>query len=87
MDLPTDILRTFVTAADTGSYTDAAAIVHRTQSAVSMQIKKLEELIGISLFARNGRRMMLTSEGQNLLAYARRILKIHDEAVSAIRQP
>lgn len=87
MDLPTDVLRTFVTAADSKSYTDAAAIVHRTQSAVSMQIKKLEELVGSSLFVRNGRRMTLTSEGQSLLTYARRILKIHDEAVSFIQQP
>ncbi|HKJ64824.1 MAG TPA: LysR substrate-binding domain-containing protein [Desulfopila sp.] len=87
MDLPTDILRTFVTAADTGNYTDTAAIIHRTQSAVSMQIKRLEELVGYSLFQRNGRKMTLTGEGQSLLWYARRIIKIHDEAVAAMRQP
>ena len=87
MDLPTDVLRTFMTAADSGSYTDAAAIVHRTQSAVSMQIKRLEELLGKSLFMRNGRKMTLTSEGQNLLVYVRRILQIHDEAVSVMQQP
>ncbi len=87
MDIPTDILRTFVTAADSGSYTDAAAIVHRTQSAVSMQIKRLEELLEKSLFVRNGRKMILTPEGQNLLVYARRILKTHDEAISAMQQP
>ena len=87
MDLPTDVLRTFVLASDTGNYTDTAAIIHRTQSAVSMQIKKLEELIGCSLLQRNGRKMTLTSEGQNLLRYARRIIQIHDEAVAAIRQP
>jgi len=87
MDLPTDILRTFVTAADTGNYTDTAAIIHRTQSAVSMQIKRLEELVGYSLLQRNGRKMTLTGEGQSLLWYARRIIKIHDEAVAAMRQP
>ncbi len=87
MDLPTDVLRTFVTAADSGSYTDAAAIVHRTQSAVSMQIKRLEDLVGRALFMRNGRRMTLTSEGQNLLMHARRILTVHDEAVSALKHP
>ncbi|MGL1930891.1 MAG: LysR substrate-binding domain-containing protein [Desulfotalea sp.] len=87
MDLPTDVLRTFVTAADSGSYTDAAAIVHRTQSAVSMQIKRLEELVERSLFIRNGRKMILTSEGQNLLVYARRILQIHDEAVLSMKRP
>ncbi len=87
MDLPTDILRTFVTAADTGNYTNTAAIIHRTQSAVSMQIKRLEELVGYSLFQRNGRKMTLTGEGQSLLWYARRIIKIHDEAVAAMQQP
>lgn len=87
MDLPTDVLRTFVTAADTGNYTETAVIVHRTQSAVSMQIKRLEDLIGYTLFQRNGRKMSLTSEGENLLRYARRIIKIHDEAVAAMREP
>lgn len=87
MDLPTDVLRTFMTAADSGSYTDTAVIVHRSQSAVSMQIKRLEELLGRSLFIRNGRKMNLTTEGQNLLVYARRILQIHDEAVSVMKQP
>ena len=87
MDLPTDVLRTFVTAADSGSYTDAAAIVHRTQSAVSMQIKRLEELLERSLFIRNGRKMILTSAGQDLLVYARRILQIHDEAVLSMKRP
>ncbi len=87
MDLPTDVLRTFVTASDTGNYTDTAAIIHRTQSAVTMQIKRLEELVGSPLFQREGRKMLLTAEGQNLLWYARRIIKLHDEAVAAMRQP
>ena len=87
MDLPTDVLRTFVTASDTGNFTDTAAIIHRTQSAVTMQIKRLEELIGCSLFQREGRKMKLTPEGQNLLWYARRIIKIHDEAVAVMRKP
>lgn len=87
MDLPTDVLRTFVTASDTGNYTDTAAIIHRTQSAVSMQIKKLEELVGCPLLQRSGRKMTLTSEGQNLLSYARRIIKIHDEAIAAMHRP
>jgi DNA-binding transcriptional LysR family regulator len=87
MDLPTDVLRTFVTAADCGNYTEAAAIVHRTQSAVSMQIKKLEDLVGKALFIRNGRQMTLTHDGQNLLVYARRILRIHDEAILSMKKP
>ncbi len=67
MDLSTDLLRTFVAAATEESYTAAAAIVHRTQSAVSMQMKRLEESIGCPLFKRNGHSMRLTSEGQTLL--------------------
>lgn len=87
MDMPTDVLRTFVTASDTGNFTDTAAIIHRTQSAVTMQIKRLEELTDCSLFQRDGRKMRLTPDGQNLLWYARRIIKIHDEAVAAMRKP
>ncbi|MGD9209946.1 MAG: LysR substrate-binding domain-containing protein, partial [Desulfobacteraceae bacterium] len=87
MDIPTDLLRTFLTAADAKSYTAAASIVHRTQSAVSMQMRRLEEMIRRPLFKRNGRSMELTSEGQTLLWYARRILKLHDEALAAVIRP
>lgn len=87
MELSTDLLQTFIAAADAESYTAAASIVHRTQSAVSMQIKRLEEVVGKPLFFRNGRTMMLTSEGQTLLYYARRILKLHDEAMAAVSRP
>jgi len=87
MELPTDLLRTFVAAADAESYTSAAAMVHRTQSAVSMQMKRLEEGMGQPLFERNGRAMRLTSQGVTLLWYARRILKLNDEAVAAVARP
>lgn len=87
MVLSNDLLRTFIAAADTESYTAAALMVHRTQPAVSMQIKRLEEVVGKSLFLRNGRTMTLTSEGRTLLHYARRILSIHDEAMAAVTQP
>lgn len=87
MELPIDLLRTFIVAADTESYTAAASMVHRTQSAVSMQMKRLEEVVGKPLFLRNGRAMLLTAEGRTLLHYARRILKLHDEALSAVAQP
>ena len=87
MDFPTDLLRTFVAAADAESYTTAASMVHRTQSAISMQMKRLEEGVGRPLFQRNGRSMKLTSEGQTLLWYARRILKLHDEALAAVARP
>lgn len=85
--LDTDLLRTFVTIADTGGFTRAAQLVHRSQSAVSMQMKKLEETVGTPLFEKSGRSMILTVEGETLLNYARRILKLHEEAISTLRQP
>jgi len=73
-------LRTFAAAADAGSFTRAAGLVNLTQSAVSVQIRKLEEQIGRRLFERNSRRLELTAEGEILLPYAQRILALHDEA-------
>lgn len=87
MDLSTDLLRTFVAAADAQSYTTAAAVVHRTQSAVSMQMKRLEEGIGHPLFRRTGRAMMLTPQGVTLLGYARRMLTLQDEALAILARP
>ncbi len=87
MNIPTEVLRSFVAIADTGSFTQAATQVLRTQSAVSQQIQKLEDLIGRAVFTRDGRTISLTGEGEALLAYARRILKLHDEAVAAIVEP
>ncbi len=80
--LDLDVLRTFVAIAETGSFTAAAGAVFRTPSAVSMQIKRLEETLGRSVFLRDARSVSLTSEGEVLLGYARRILAINREAVS-----
>lgn len=80
--LELDILRTFVAIAETGSFTTAASAVFRTPSAVSMQIKKLEEAIGRSVFTRDARSVSLTTEGEMLLGYARRLLAINREAVA-----
>ncbi|PAU76665.1 LysR substrate-binding domain-containing protein [Halomonas salipaludis] len=83
-----ELLRTFVAIVDHGGFTHAAKAVNRTQSAVSMQIKRLEEdVIQRQLFERQGRRMLLTSEGTTLLGYARRILDLHGEALTMLRQP
>ena len=87
MQLPTDLLRTFATVADTRSFTRAGDIVHRTQSAVSMQIRRLEEEVGSPLFLRAGKVVSLTPEGETLLGYARRILALHDEAVASVSAP
>ncbi|OYZ75170.1 MAG: LysR family transcriptional regulator, partial [Rhizobiales bacterium 24-66-13] len=81
--LDTDQLRTFVAIAETGSFTRAAEVVHKTQSAVSMQMKRLEERVGRPVFARDGRASRLTDDGQRLLDYARRIVKLNLEAVAS----
>src|SRR3954452_5314139 len=76
-------LRTFVAIAETGSFTRAGDIVHKTQSAVSMQMKRLEERIGRSVFERDGRDSRLTDDGERLLDYARRILRLNVECLSS----
>lgn len=79
-DLQIDWLKCFVTVVDAGSLSNAAPEVHRSQSAVSMQLKKLEAAMGCQLLVRGPRQHQLTSEGQILLGYARRILDLHAEA-------
>lgn len=85
--LDNDLLRTFVAISDTGSFTRAAQRVHRTTSAVSMQVKRLEETLGRSLFLREGRSVSLTPDGEALLSFGRRMLRINDEAVSRFLAP
>src|SRR5690606_11232928 len=85
--LDLDVLRTFVAIAETGSFTLAANSVFRTPSAVSMQIKRLEELLGVSVFARDARSVSLTQDGQMLLGYARRLLALNREAVAKFIVP
>lgn len=78
-----DQLRTFIAIAETGSFTRAAEVVHKTQSAVSMQMKRLEERIERPIFARDGRASKLTEDGERLLDYARRIIKLNVETLAA----
>jgi len=86
--IDTDVLRTFVAIADQGGFTKAGELVNRTQSAVSMQMKRLEEdVLKRQLFERDGRQVRLTAEGQVLLGYARRILKLHSEVFNTLREP
>jgi DNA-binding transcriptional LysR family regulator len=75
-------LRSFVTVAETGGVTRAAQQLNLTQSAVSMQIKRLEDMLRLPLLDRAGRGVALTQHGEQLLAYGRRILKLNDELVS-----
>ena len=78
-----DQLRTFIAIVETGSFTRAAEVVHKTQSAVSMQMKRLEERIERPIFARDGRASKLTEDGQRLLDYARRIVNLNMETIAA----
>ncbi|MGI9481823.1 MAG: LysR substrate-binding domain-containing protein, partial [Hyphomicrobiales bacterium] len=78
---------TFISIADTGSFSKAGDEVHKTQSAVSMQMKRLEEIVTKPLFAREGRVNRLTADGEHLLDYARRIVRISDEAVATFTEP
>lgn len=75
-------LRSFVTVADVGGVTRAAGYLNLTQSAVSMQIKRLEEALGMQLFLRAARKLALSPEGEQLLSYGRRMLALNDEALS-----
>lgn len=85
--LDLDVLRTFVAIAETGSFTAAASAVFRTPSAVSMQIKKLEETLRCVVFNRDARSVSLTTDGEMLMGYARRMLAINREAVSKFVVP
>ncbi|MFC3396201.1 transcriptional regulator LrhA [Brenneria rubrifaciens] len=80
LNLDLDLLRTFVAVADLNTFAAAAVAVCRTQSAVSQQMQRLEQLIGKELFARHGRNKQLTEHGIQFLGYARKILQFNDEA-------
>lgn len=84
--LDSDLIRSFLAVADTGSVTHAAARLFRTQSAVSLQIKRLEENLGQPLFLRQARGVELTPRGEQLLPYARRVVETLDEAAIALRE-
>lgn len=87
VQLDSDLLRTFVAIVDAGGFTPAARQIHRTQSAVSMQMRRLEATLDRALFQRDGRGMRLTPDGEALLDYARRLLKLHDEALAVLARP
>jgi len=84
-NLDTDALRSFVTGMEAGSFARAADRLGRSTSAVSAQLKKLEAQAGVALVRKSGRGLVLTDSGEALLSYARRLLDLNDEAVSAVR--
>jgi DNA-binding transcriptional LysR family regulator len=82
--LDTDQLRSFLAIVDSGSFTKAAERVHKTQSAVSMHVRRLEEQLGCALFVKHGRGARLTEEGERLIEFARRIVQVEAGAVAAL---
>lgn len=84
VNIPTAMLRTFSSVVENGSMNSAARQVFLSQSAVSFQIRKLESLISHPLFYRDGRGLILTASGEMLYEYAKKILRLHDEAIGAI---
>lgn len=87
VNLDMDVLRTFVTGIDLGSFAKAATRLGRSPSAISLQLRKLEDQVGQPLLRRNGRGLSLTEPGEMLLGYARRLLDLNDAAVSAVAVP
>ena len=77
-------LRAFVTVADAGGVTKASGLLNLTQSAVSMQLKRLEDSVGVSLLDRSARRLALTNSGEQMLSYARRMLDLNDEVLARL---
>ena len=82
-NLPMDLLRSYVTVVDAGGFTRAAEIIGRTQSAISLQMKRLEEVLGAPLLDRSTHTLQPTEQGKRVYGYARRILALNDEAIGA----
>lgn len=81
VNLPTDLLRTFITVIEVKSYTKAADLLNRSQPAVSLQIKRLEEIVGYKLIRQKGRNMHVSEKGEALAMHARQILRLNDLAI------
>src|SRR3954463_4683 len=84
-NLDMDVLRTLAVAMERGSFAQAAQRLGRSQSAVSLQMRKLEGQVGQTLFRKAGRGLALTEAGDVVLGYAKRILELNDEAVAAVK--
>lgn len=84
VNLDMDLLRTFVTGVRLGSFSKAASRIGRTQSAISLQLRRLEQQVGETLFFRDGRGLGLNEAGKTLFGYAERLLDLNDEAVDAL---
>src|SRR5438128_5461277 len=85
--LDLELLRSFVSVVDAGGFTRAGERVHRTQSTVSQQIRRLEEDVGQPLLNRSGKDVTPTEAGERLLSYARRLLSLAEEARDVLTRP
>ena len=83
-NLPMDLLRAFVSVAQLGSFTRAGELLGRSQPAVSLQLQRLEELVGEALLVRNGKSLELSDAGEDLYGYAEQILALNDLAISQL---
>lgn len=86
VNLPTDLLRTFITVIEVKSYTKAADLLNRSQPAVSLQIKRLEDIVGYKLIRQKGRTMDVSEKGEALAMHARQILRLNDLAMGLFEQ-
>ena len=84
INLDLDLVRTFVTIADTRSFTRTGERLGRTQSAISLQVRRLEDRLGVRLLARDPRRVGLTEAGESFLPKARRLLRVNDEIIAEV---
>ena len=87
VNLDMDVLRSFVVGIDLGSFAKAASRLGRSPSAISLQLRKLEDQVGQQLVQKHGRGLVLTEAGEMMLGYARRLLDLNDAAVSALGSP
>ncbi|WP_415887747.1 LysR substrate-binding domain-containing protein [Neptuniibacter sp. QD37_6] len=83
-NISTELLRTFLAVVERDGFIRAAESLHKTQSTVSQQIKKLELELGVVLFRPNGRKRLLTHEGEMLVGYARKMLALQDDAIASL---
>jgi len=86
-NLPMDVLRSFVTVAELGGFTQAGELLGRSQPAISLQIKRLEEMTNTHLFSRSSQGLKLTQQGETLFKYANDILSLNDEAFNTFLKP
>jgi len=87
INLDIRMLRSLMSVVETGSITETARRLGRTQPAITLQLQRLEELTGKAIFIHEGRRLFLTAEGETVLSYARSIIGFHDEMLSQLASP